>query len=425
MCMGFCIVRLGAKCYDVRGNGTNGKGVGGYMMRKVLAVLLVLCMTAGLASCKGGKKEEPGLAETEEGQEEAAPLGTQIYVMTAAPDHGWTGQGAAYAAAFVDEINMGIHGDYAATHYIADNGETQNEQVQEILANQDAAGVMFWGCDEAAGEGQQALTDAGIPWISYDRIIESTMNGAVLNYSGDNWQSGVAVAYYLITNGMTPDSTLVQFSGDASTVSERRLEGFQRFLMGQEDYYDAEGDRIYTMEEVNQGKIWTQEEVDRLCTENYFEYNCEWSNENANEYIESNLPSWIEAAKSTDHTMFIFSMDDEMSMAFLEVLSGDVFDESVKGELEALTVYMSAVGGMEEMYAVLRGDNQELCAAADTYFDGLMSVYYNPVMTQTAIQKLLDYLEGTWDYVLGAEDYEPVFIVDSENVKEYEGFIGR
>ena len=77
MCMGFCIVRLGAKCYDVRGNGTNGKGVGGYMMRKVLAVLLVLCMTAGLASCKGGKKEEPGLAETEEGQEEAAPLGNQ------------------------------------------------------------------------------------------------------------------------------------------------------------------------------------------------------------------------------------------------------------------------------------------------------------------------------------------------------------
>ena len=81
------------------------------MMKKVLAVLLVLCMTAGLASCKGGKEEEPGLAETEEGQEEAAPLGNQIYVMTAAPDHGWTGQGAAYAAAFVDEINMGIHGD--------------------------------------------------------------------------------------------------------------------------------------------------------------------------------------------------------------------------------------------------------------------------------------------------------------------------
>lgn len=395
------------------------------MKRRWLALVLVLCMTAGLTACKGAKKEEADLTETEESLEEPKPLGNQIYVMTTAPDHGWTGQGAAYAAAFVDEINLGIHGDYAATHYIADNGEMQNEQVQEILANNDAAGVMFWGCDESAAEGQQALIDAGIPWISYDRIIESTMNQAVLNYSGDNWQSGVAVAYYLITNGMTPESTLVQFSGDASTVSERRTEGFKKFLLGQEDYYDAESDEIHKMEDVNQGKVWTQEEVDKLCTENYFEYNCEWSNEKAKEYIESNLTSWIEAAKSTDNTLFVFSMDDEMSMAFLELLSGDTFDDSVKGELETLTVYMSAVGGMEEMYAVLRGDNEELRTVADTYFDGLMSVYYNPVMTQTAIRKLLDYLEGTWDYMLGAEAYEPVFIVDSGNVGEYEGFIGR
>ena len=86
---------------------------------------------------------------------------------------------------------------------------------------------------------------------------------------------------------------------------------------------------------------------------------------------------------------------------------------------------MSAGGGMEEMYAVLRGDDEELSAAANTYFEGLMSVYYNPVMTQTAIRKLLDYLDGTWDYVLGAEDYEPVFIVDSGNVNQYEGFLGR
>ena len=114
-----------------------------------------------------------------------------------------------------------------------------------------------------------------------------------------------------------------------------------------------------------------------------------------------------------------------MSMAFLEVLSGDAFDDGVKEELQDLTVYMSAVGGMEEMYAVLRGDDEELSPVADLYFEGLMSVYYNPVMTQTAIQKLLDYLDGTWEYVLGAEDYEPVFIVDSGNVSQYEGFLGR
>ena len=142
---------------------------------------------------------------------------------------------------------------------------------------------------------------------------------------------------------------MVQFSGDASTVSERRTEGFKKFLLGQEDYYDAESDEIHKMEDVNLGKVWTQEEVDKLCTENYFEYICEWSNEKAKEYIESNLTSWIEAAKSTDNTLFVFSMDDEMSMAFLELLSGDTFDDSVKGELETLTPYMSAVGGREEM----------------------------------------------------------------------------
>ena len=71
------------------------------------------------------------------------------------------------------------------------------------------------------------------------------------------------------------------------------------------------------------------------------------------------------------------------------------------------------------------GEDTELSPVADTYFEGLMSVYYSPIMTQTAIHKMIDYLDGKWDYVLGAEDYEPVFIVDSGNVNQYEGFLGR
>ena len=395
------------------------------MKRKWLAIILTLCMAAGLAACKGAKGEGDEVPEYIEEEEAEEPLGNRIYVMTAAPDHGWTGQGAAYAAAFVEEINTGVYGDYTATHYIADNGLVQNEQVEEILANHDAAGVVFWGYDDSAEAGQQALIEEGIPWISYDRIIESTMNQAILNYSGDNWQAGVAAAYYLLLHGLTPDSTFVQLTGDASTVSERRTEGFQDFLLGEEDYYDAESDKIYTMEDVNHGEVWTREEVDRLYEGNYFEYNCNWSNEEAKGYVADNLLTWMESAKSTDNTMFVFSMDDEMSLAFLEVLSGDAFDDGTKEELEALDVYMTAVGGMEEMYRVLRGEDPELSSAADTYFEGLMSVYYSPIMTQTAIHKMIDYLEGKWDYALGAEDYEPVFIVDSGNVSQYEGFLGR
>lgn len=395
------------------------------MKRKWLAVILVFCMTVSLTACKGAKRESDEVQENVEEEEAQEPLGNRIYVMTTAPDHGWTGQGAAYAAALVDEINTGVYGDYTATHYIADHGLAQNEQVEEILANHDAAGVVFWGCDDSAEAGQRALIEEGIPWISYDRIIESTMNQAILNYSGDNWQAGVAAAYYLLLDGLTPDSTFIKLTGDGSTVSEWRTEGFQKFLLGEEDYYDAESDAIYSMEDINRGEVWTREEVDRLYEGNYFEYNCNWSNEEAKGYITDNLQSWIESAKSTDNTMFVFSMDDEMSLAFLEVLSGDTFDDSTKEELKALDVYLTAVGGMEEMYRVLRGEEPELSPVADTYFEGLMSVYYSPIMTQTAIRKMIDYLEGKWDYALGAEDYEPVFIVDRDNVDQYEGFLGR
>ena len=402
------------------------------MKKKMLAVLLTLCMVAGLAACGS---VETGTSETAPAQEGTADAdaktgttetkGNKIYVMTTTPDHGWTGQGAAYAAAFVEEINAGKHGDYTAYHYTASDGSTQNDQVDEILANGDAAGVMFWGCDDSAAAGQEALTAAGIPWISYDRIIESTMGNAVLNYSGNNWQSGAAVAYYLVKNGMTPDNTLVQFSGDTSTVSGWRTEGFKKFLLGEEDYNDAENNVTYTIEDINDGKAWTQEEVDKLYASNYFDYNCGWSNDNAKGYIESNLNAWIESAKSTGNAMFVFSMDDEMSMAFLEILNDSTFSDNVKADLEGLTVYMSAVGGMEEMYAVMRGEDANLSPIADKYFEGLMSVYYNPIMTQTAIQKMIDYLDGNWDYELGAEDYEPVFIVDSSNAGNYKGFIGR
>ncbi len=381
------------------------------MMKKLIVLLVTVCMVASIAGC----------TKTASSQSSSA---NKIYVMTTTPDHGWTGQGAAYAAAFVEEINNGEHGDYTAYHYTASDGSTQNDQVDEILANGDAVGVVFWGCDDSAAAGQEALTEAGIPWMSFDRIIESTMEYAVLNYSGNNWQVGAAVAYYFVCNGMTADSTLVQFSGDTSTVSAWRTEGFQNFLLGEEDYYDAENDVTYSITDVC-AAAWTEEEVEKLMSSNYFDYNCSWSNDMAKGYIESNLNAWISSAQSTEDTMYVYSMDDEMAMAFLEILNDSTFSDSVKASLADLDVYMSAVGGMEELYAVMRGEDTNLSPIADEYFEGLMSVYFNPIMTQSLIQYMLDYLNGNWDFETGAEAYEPVFIVDASNAGDYEGFTGR
>ena len=54
-----------------------------------------------------------------------------------------------------------------------------------------------------------------------------------------------------------------------------------------------------------------------------------------------------------------------------------------------------------------------------------MSVYFSPKMFENVINYMLDYLAGNWDYKVGDGKYEPVWIVDTGNVANYEGFTGH
>lgn len=387
------------------------------MKKGKIAVLLCSCLLAGLlAGCSGGNNE------TEDTGSDGGSQGGTIYVMTPAPDHGFTGQVGSYAEAMVEEIKA--EGTYNAYLYTASDGSTQNDQVDEIIANGDAAGVVFFAQDDSAAAGEEALTAEGIPWLSFDRIIESTQDDSILAYSGNNWYVGAACAYWCVANGMTPDSTLVQFTGDTSSACQYRTEGFQNFLLGEQDYYDSENDVTYSITDVADA-AWTQEDVDALFGGNaYFEYECAWSNDNAKQYIESDLSSWIESAQASG-SMYVFSMDDEMTMAFLEILNDNTFSDDIKQSLADLNVYATAVGGMEELYTVLRGEDEALSPIADEYFDGLMSADFNPNMINSAIQYMVDYLDGNWEFQNGDTAYEDTFIVDSSNASEYEGFLGR
>jgi ABC-type sugar transport system substrate-binding protein len=86
------------------------------------------------------------------------------------PDHGWTAQAGAYADAKVKAINDA--GRHKAVYMAASSGEEQVDQVQTILANGDAAGVVFFALEDSAKAGQEALIEKTIPFISFDRIIE-------------------------------------------------------------------------------------------------------------------------------------------------------------------------------------------------------------------------------------------------------------
>ncbi|MDR1432234.1 MAG: substrate-binding domain-containing protein [Propionibacteriaceae bacterium] len=379
-------------------------------MKKLIAIFAGVAMTVTLAACS------PDSNTPSSGGEPASAGGDTIYVLGPTPDHGWTAQAGTYAEAKVSEINAA--GKWKAQYLASSDGEAQNDLVQQVIANGNAAGVLYFALDDSAQAGAEAMIGANIPFMFFDRIIDGPDKSAILNFSGDNWAVGAGIAYWLQKNGMKPGDALVTLIGDNGTVSGRRQEGFDQFLLGEREYNDkATGQTSKTTE------VWTQEQVSALSA-SYKEV-CDWSADKAYQYLEQKLPDIISDAKSKGGSLYVFSMDDEMTFGFLNLIEGNTLDDATKKDLEDLKLYISAIGGMAELYAVMDGSSNQ-SALAGQYFDDMMSVSFNPKMMQTAIDYMLRYVnQDNWTYPLGAGEYEPVWIVDKSNVSQYEGFTGH
>ena len=368
-------------------------------MKKVLSIVLCAVLVLALFAGCGSK----------------AAGGKTIYILGPTPDHGWTAQAGAYAEKKAAEITEA--GEYKAVYMPASNGEEQVDQVQTIIANGDAAGVVFFALDDTAKAGQEALIAEKIPFISFDRIIEGPDKYAILNASGDNWQCGAGIAYWLQQKGMAPGDTMITLIGDNGTVCTRRQEGFEQFLRGEIEYYDE-----HTKTSYKTAEVWTQDQIDALCAD--YKVVCNWSADGAYDYLEQKLADIVAAAKGNNGKLFIYSMDDEMTFGVLRLLEGNALSAETKADLEGLEVYISAIGGMQELYDVMAGTSSQ-SPIAQQYFDDMMSVYFSPKMMTNVIGYMLDYLAGNWDYEVGEGKYEVVWIVDKNNVSEYEGFPGH
>lgn len=373
-------------------------------MKKFLAMLLALVMVVAMVAC--GEKPAAGGDET---------TGKTIYVLGPTPDHGWTAQAGTYAQAKCEAITK--EGTYKAVYMAASTGEEQVDQVNTIIANGDAVGVVMMALEDSAKAGQEALIAEKIPFISFDRIIEGPDKSAILNASGDNWQCGAGIAYWLQKNGMEPGATLLTLIGDNGTVCSRRQEGFEQFLRGEIKYADKA-----TGEEYQTTTVWTQEQINALCAT--YKNVCNWSADGAYEYLEQKLDEIVAAAKANDGKLFIYSMDDEMTFGVMNLLEANAVSDATKVDLQKLDVYISAIGGMQELYDVMAGTSAQ-AEIAKTYFDDMMSVYFSPKMMENVIGYMLDYLGGNWSYNVGDGKYEPVWIVDAGNVSQYEGFAGH
>ena len=389
-------------------------------MKKYLAILLCVVMLLSMAGCSSSSNEESTTeamttAATTAGETMAPTMsGDTIYVLGPTPDHGWTAQAGVYAEQKASEINAA--GKYKALYMSASTGEEQVDQVQTIIANGDAAGVVFFALEDSAKAGQESLIAENIPFVSFDRIIEGPDKYAIINTSGNNWQCGAGIAYWLQQNGMEPGAVLVTLIGDNGTVCSRRQEGFEQFLLGELDYFDADKNETY-----HTTKEWTQEEIDALTAT--YKVVCNWSADGAYGYLEQKLGDIVADAKDNGQ-LFIYSMDDEMTFGFMNLLEANAVDDSTKADLEALDVYISAIGGMAELYSVIDGTSNQ-APIAQKYFDNLMSVYFSPKMFENAINYMVDYLDGNWSHAIGDGIYEDVWIVDKDNVSKYEGFKGH
>ena len=174
-------------------------------MKKILTVLLVLVMAAGIVS--------------------AADL--FMGVVTPAPDHGFTGESIKHCEAEVKALSEQYGFDYRIVS--AGESSAQANGIDTLLAmNPDV--IMLWPVngDELRSQAQM-IQDYGIPLVVYDRFI--TGFNPTCEISGDNVAIGELAGEYFnnyFADRIAAGETInyLEFKGDSSTVPMERTNGF-------------------------------------------------------------------------------------------------------------------------------------------------------------------------------------------------------
>lgn len=358
--------------------------------KNIAAGLLAVSMVLGLTACGGA-------SSTNTTDEKEAASTTHIYVLTASEDHGWTGSVATFAKEKVEEING--EGNYEAEVITSADANEQITKIEDIVASgeKDIA-VVVQPMDDTVQSAIQQLVDAEIPYVAFDRIIDAVASSAVSNVKGDNAGIGAGAAAYFVELGMQPGDSVYVYEGDTSSVTTLRDKGFTDYLLGEAEF---EGKVIA------EDAKWTEEDLNAIT----YSGAMNWSRSDTKESFES-----LMGDASNASIKWFYAEDDELAMGILEALNGGGISDSTKEAIYATRPVLTGCGGLDEYYEVLRGNSYQDIVEN---FDGIMSVTYSPAMIQTAIQDMVDYLNGEdveQDHVISCENVVP------ENVEQYPSF---
>ena len=131
-------------------------------MKKVFALILALTMLCSVAFAAD----------------------TDIAILVPNADHGWTGAVMTYAEEKAAAVNE--EGTYTAQVITSSDPANQITQVEDIIENQSANTVVILPQDNTLEVTMRRLADSGIPFVMFDRVIDSVSEQAVASVKGDN-----------------------------------------------------------------------------------------------------------------------------------------------------------------------------------------------------------------------------------------------
>ena len=339
-------------------------------MKKLLAILLASLLMLGMTSAL------------------AAP--DDIVVLVPNADHGWTGAVLTYAEEKVAEINAA--GTYTAKVIPSSDPANQISQVEDLLENQSAGAIVILPYDNTLEATMKKVSDSGIPFVMFDRIIDSVADSAVSSVKGDNVGIGLATAKRFVEAGLQPGAPVLIIPGDNSSVPEMRNDGFFQGL-------------------TEAG--WTEEQIAGIKSTAFTGWSRAEGRKLFVEWLDSSTPDEITAVE------YIFTHDDEIAMGMLEALKSSDIDATKKDAFLGGQVHLGASSGLNEIYSVLNGIHQKDYTEEVSKLADLFSVTYDPGMIQIAIQDMVDKLDGK---DVAADHVVPVSVVDAATVNDFQGF---